>query len=545
MVFKNDDKLEIPTVDILSWYFYPGSVRRLNLYKPVYIDAFDPKRQYTHGQARTTIRKLVAGLRKAGLRQGDVVCVHSFNDINYPVLANGIIAAGGIYSGTNPAYQPYELAHAIKVARIKFLVVEPEILKHALEAATASSLPQENIFIFNNRDDQVVPSGFKSWRTLLQHGEEDWVRWDDAERSKSTTAAHLFSSGTTGLPKAAMLSHYNLIAQHCQITEWKPKPYAIKKITATPMFHVATAPTCHFSPLKDGADTVIMRRFDTEGYLKTIQDHQITDVATVPPMVLSIIQSDLEDKYSLKSVKFATCGAAPLEKRQQARFQALLSEGAVFTQVWATTWLIPRTETTCICTNTPFPGEDDTGSVGRPVPGIELKLVDAEDPTKEIHEYGVRGEVCIRGVTVIRGYLDEQATRDSWDSDGFFHTGDIAYCEKGTGKWYIVDRKKDLMKVRGFQVAPPELEAVLLEHPGVYDAAVIGVKKNKDDDSEYPRAYIVRRDNDEGRRLDGKAVFEYMGTKLAKFKRPEGGVVFMDAIPKNPSGKILKRELRE
>jgi acyl-CoA synthetase (AMP-forming)/AMP-acid ligase II len=121
--------------------------------------------------------------------------------INYPVLANGIIAAGGIYSGTNPSYQPYELAHAIKVAGIKFLVVEPEILKHALQAADDSGLSRERIFIFNNREDQEVPSGFKSWRTLLEHGEEDWVRWDDARKSQQTTAARLFSSGTTGLPK--------------------------------------------------------------------------------------------------------------------------------------------------------------------------------------------------------------------------------------------------------------------------------------------------------------------------------------------------------
>jgi acyl-CoA synthetase (AMP-forming)/AMP-acid ligase II len=196
------------------------------------------------------------------------------------------------------------------------------------------------------------------------------------------------------------------------------------------------------------------------------------------------------------------------------------------------------TQLTGICTNFPYPQGDDTGSVGRPVPGIELKLVDAEDPAKELHEYGVRGEVCIRGVTVIRGYLDEKATSDSWDSDGFFHTGDIAYCDEKTGKWYIVDRKKELLKVRGFQVAPPELEAVLLDHPGVYDAAVIGVKKNDGDDSELPRAYVVKKDNSEGRKLDEQAVFEYMGTKLAKFKRPDGGVIFCESIPKNPSGKV-------
>ena len=184
----------------------------------------------------------------------------------------------------------------------------------------------------------------------------------------------------------------------------------------------------------------------------------------------------------------------------------------------------------CICTNFPYPEDDDTGSCGRPVPGVELKIVDIADPNKEITDYDVRGEVCIRGVTVIPGYLDEKATADSWDKDGFFHTGDIAYCAKETGKWYIVDRKKELIKVRGFQVAPPELEAVLLDHPGISDAGVIGVKRNKNDDSEYPRAYVVRKDNDEGKSLDAQAIIEFMGSRLAKFKRPDGGVVFLDEI---------------
>ena len=150
--------------------------------------------------------------------------------INYSILANGIIAAGGIFAGTNPSYQPYELAHAIKAAHIKFLIVEPEILKHALKAADDSgSISRDRILIFDNREGQKVPDGFKSWRTLLEHGEEDWERFDDVEVSKNTTAARMFSSGTTGLPKAAMLTHYNLIAQHIQINDWKPKPYQVSQ----------------------------------------------------------------------------------------------------------------------------------------------------------------------------------------------------------------------------------------------------------------------------------------------------------------------------
>lgn len=226
MVFKQSDELKVPAKDITSWYFDNPKV---DDDKPVYIDVQNPKRHYTFGQARSTIRKLVAGFRKAGLKKGDVVCLHSFNDINYPILVNGIVAFGGMYAGTNPSYQPYELSHAIKAANIKMIIVEPEILKHALKAADDAGIPRERVMIFDNRQGQQVPEGFKSWKTLMEHGEEDWERWDDVEKSKNTTAARMFSSGTTGLPKAAMLSHYNLIAQHVQINEWHPKPYEVRR----------------------------------------------------------------------------------------------------------------------------------------------------------------------------------------------------------------------------------------------------------------------------------------------------------------------------
>ena len=291
---------------------------------------------------------------------------------------------------------------------------------------------------------------------------------------------------------------------------------------AMPMFHVATAPCTHFSPLSNGVQTYVHRRFELESWLWSIEKHQITDLASVPPMIITVIMSDKKDKYSMKSVKFATCGAAPLDKEPQARFQALLAKDAPFTQVWG------MTETTCICTNFPYPEDDDTGSVGRPVPGMDIKLVD--DQGRDITDYDVRGELCVRGPTVIPGYLDEKATAESWDQDGFFHTGDVAYCARDSEKWYIVDRKKELIKVRGFQVAPPELEAVLLSHAQIVDAAVIGVQPFPGDQSEYPRAYVVRRDSEEGKRLDAEEVKNFMAERLAKYKRLDGGVVFLDDI---------------
>lgn len=184
-----------------------------------------------------------------------------------------------------------QLSHAVRAAKIKFFIVEPEILENALKAADENGIPRERILIFDSLKGQTVPDGFKSWRTLLDHGEQDWVRFDDLETSKNATAGHLFSSGTTGLPKAAFISHYNIIAQHVLINEWKPKPYEVGldacalcclliviclqelRLMCMPMFHVAVAPCTHWSPLSNGVKTYVMRRFELETWLKTIETY--------------------------------------------------------------------------------------------------------------------------------------------------------------------------------------------------------------------------------------------------------------------------------
>ena len=190
------------------------------------------------------------------------------------------------------------------------------------------------------------------------------------------------------------------------------------------------------------------------------------------------------------------------------------------------------------------PEDDDTGSVGRLIPNCDLKLIDEEG--NDITGYDIRGEMCIRGPTITSGYFENpNANAAAFDSEGYYKTGDIMYCDEKTNKWYVVDRKKELIKVRGFQVAPPELESVLLSHPLIVDAAVVGVKHPSETDVELPRAYVVKRSVPESKSLDEKTVKEYCNVRLAKYKELTGGVRFLDAIPKTASGKILKRILRE
>ncbi|KAJ5688520.1 hypothetical protein N7462_002912 [Penicillium macrosclerotiorum] len=534
MIFEPAERVVLPTKDLLSYIFDDPPYDQD---KPIYIDARDPRCSISCNQARKMIRELIAGLKACGLRQGDCVLIHSFNDINYSILVLAIIGAGGIFTGSNPAYTPMELGHHIKASESKFLISEPEILKNILKAAEQTGIPEENIWIFDNLG-QSIPSSGKSWNELRKFGEQDWIRFNDLETAQTTTAARLFSSGTTGLPKAVTITHYNLIAQHELVLGADPRPYPISRIIAVPVFHASAAPVTHISTLKAGSVAYVMRRFDLTEYLKTVEKHDITDLAMVPPIVIAILMSpDSQKRPFLKKVRLAACGAAPLDKTVQARFRALMGDGSPFNQVWG------MTETSCVATMFRFPEHDDTGSVGRLIPNLEAKLIDEKETN--ISAYNVRGELCVRGPTVTPGYYkNAEANAQSFDSEGWFKTGDIAYCDRMTRKWYIVDRRKELIKVRGFQVAPPELEAVLLSHPQIVDAAVIGIAA-LEGDSEYPRAYVVRRPGNEGQSLTEKEVQNFILERLAKYKALRGGVKFVGAIPRNPSGKILKRILRE
>ena len=278
---------------------------------------------------------MIAGLKRWGVKQGqnDVVCLHAFNDILYTILVLGTIGAGGVFAGTNPAYTTYELVHHIRSAEVKYLITEPEMLGAIVEAADQCELPRSNILIFNVLG-QPVPEGFRSWETLLQHGEEDWIRFDDLETAKTAQAARLFSSGTTGLPKAAVTSHYNLVAQHELVYGLDKRDYKIRRLIPLPLFHAAAFPIAHTTMLKAGYICYIMRRFDLEAYLRNIEYYQITDVGMVPPVVIQIIMSPLSQKYSLKSVRSAQCGAAPLGKEPQKRFKDLMEKNVPFNQVW-------------------------------------------------------------------------------------------------------------------------------------------------------------------------------------------------------------------
>ena len=430
----------------------------------------------------------------------------------------------------------------MRVSKAKLLIAEPDIL--AAPKATALKLGFANgrILLLAEPSD-VRNHGHQSWRTLLDHGSQDWLRFDDREIAQNTPAFLMFSSGTTGLPKAAIQSHYNLIAQHILVHENPShlEPYHMSRIICLPMFHTAIGPYSHVSTLRSGRESYIMRRFTMPDFLHYMEKFKVTAMILVPPQVVAIVNAAKDNenfvRRSLRSVHTTIGGAAPLDAETQSKLQALMPEGSSFTQLWA------MTETTCIASYFYHPDTDSTASVGRFVPNMDVKLVnpDPDSDGEEVGPYDVRGELCVRGPTVIKGYLDNpEANARDWDNEGYFCTGDILYCDSKTKLWYVVDRRKELIKVRGFQVAPNEIEGVLLSHPDIRDAAVIGVMEGEA--GELPRAYVVVKD---GARLTEKDVKDWVGERLARYKQLEAGVKFVEAIPKTMSGKILKRILRE
>jgi acyl-CoA synthetase (AMP-forming)/AMP-acid ligase II len=337
-----------------------------------------------------------------------------------------------------------------------------------------------------------------------------------------------YSSGTTGLPKGVMLTHRNLVANLCQVQASFPIEQQDTLIGVLPFFHIYGMTVIMNQGLRAGATIVTMPRFDLEQFLDLLERHAVTRAYVVPPIALALGRHPAVEGRDLSSIRTIMSGAAPLggELSEQVaeRIGCRVVQGYGLTETSPVTHVIR-------------PGGDNRpGSIGQPLPGTECRLVDPESG-EDVAE-GERGELWIRGAQVMAGYLgNEEATRATIDSEGWLHTGDVAVAG-GDGFFEIVDRLKELIKYKGFQVAPAELEALMITHPQVADVAVIGVPD--EEAGELPKAYVVPA----GDKLDSEGLIEWVGGQVAPQKRVRL-VEIADEIPKSPSGKILRRVLIE
>jgi acyl-CoA synthetase (AMP-forming)/AMP-acid ligase II len=335
-----------------------------------------------------------------------------------------------------------------------------------------------------------------------------------------------YSSGTTGLPKGVMLTHHNLVANLRQMEGLCYFYETDKLICVLPLFHIYGLVVVLNMGLYSGATVVLMPRFELEGFLQAVQDYEVTLTQLVPPIVIALSKSPLVDNYKLPKLHTIFSGAAPLgEDLTRACMDRL---GCSVRQGYG------MTETSPVTHSSPAPPWPvKFGSVGVPAPNTECKIVDLE--TGEQLGAGERGEVCVRGPQIMQGYLNNpEATARTIDVENWLHTGDIGYFDED-GHFFIVDRAKELIKYKGFQVPPAELEAVLLTHPSIADAAVIPYPD--DEAGEVPKGIIVLREP-----AEPEAIMEFVAERVAPHKRIRH-LEFVDKIPKSPSGKILRRVL--
>ncbi|KAH0489406.1 hypothetical protein TgHK011_009838 [Trichoderma gracile] len=534
------EPLDIPQTNVLTYLFGNGATLS---HEPIWFDAKDPSRSLSPHQLVQWIRRLGLGLQRLGVRRGDVVMICTPNHIFVPVAYLGITGSGCIFSGANPVFTVAELSYQLANTEAKAVLAHPSVLSKILEAAAKANIPKARIFQFSDSPAILPPQdGVLDWKAMLPPYEDayDW-QWPvlTPAEARRTVATINFSSGTTGLPKGVCVPHASLIANVEQAIHlrhahrkpaWDQQPRN-RWIGLLPLYHAYGQLYACLMAAKTLTPIYVLPKFQYEDFLAAIQRYGVTQLQVAPPIVVMLAKRPETARYDLSSVRHVMCGAAPLSRELQMLCQDKF--GFRITQGYG------MTELTCSgITFAEGLDGDNLGSVGRLLPNCECKLLD--DEGREVG-VGEPGELFIRGPNVCLGYWrNEEATRECLDDEGWFRTGDIAVVNS-EGLFSIVDRKKELIKVNGLQVAPAELEAVLLENQHIADAAVVDIKFGED---EWPRAYVVLQPSSRGK-VSPEDIQEWTAARVAKHKRLVGGVVFIDEVPKLASGKIVRKVVRQ
>ena len=516
MIFRGPfPQVTIPEIPVTAFVLQHAKERGD---KPALIDG-PSGRTIKYSELADQISRVAASLWKRGFKKGEVFGILSPNLPEYAIAFHAVASLGGILSPVNPLYTEHEIAHQLKDAGARFLVTVPQFLEKATAAAREANI--EELFIFD--ETGVVVEGATLFSSLL---ESDGQFPEVDINPREDLVALPYSSGTTGLPKGVMLTHYNLVANMCQMEGLDYFTENDTLICVLPLFHIYGLVVVLNMGLYQGSTIVTVPRFELEPFLQLLQDHGVTLAHLVPPIVLALSKNPVVDNYDLSKLQTIFCGAAPLDEHlTRACMQRL---GCDVRQGYG------MTETSPVTHSSPAdPEQVKFGSVGVPAPNTECKVVDLETGASLGHNK--EGEVCVRGPQIMKGYLNRpEATAATVDSEGWLHTGDIGYADND-GHFFIVDRAKELIKYKGFQVPPAELEAVLLTHPAVADAAVIPCQD--EEAGEIPKAFVVLKGE-----ATAEELMDFVAEKVAPYKKIRL-LEFIDKIPKSASGKILRRVL--
>jgi acyl-CoA synthetase (AMP-forming)/AMP-acid ligase II len=505
--------IEIPDTDVTSFVLGEASERGE---QDALVDG-PSGRAISYGSLADRVRGLAAGLAARGIGKGDVVAIYMPNLPEYALVFHGVCLAGAVNTTINPLYKAGELAFQLRDSGARILVTVPPFLDTAREAAEEVG---EVELVVVGEAEGAMPLG-----ELIEADAEPPEVGINPDRDLAVLP---YSSGTTGMPKGVMLTHRNLVANINQANARMGMRPGDVVIGSLPFFHIFGMTVIMNMGLRNGATIVTMPRFELEQFLDLIERHRATHLFIVPPIALALAKHPAVEGRDVSSLRVVNSGAAPLG----AELVSQVSEriGCVVMQGYGLTETSPVTHCNPI-----DPERVKPGTIGPPLPLTECRLVDTE--SGEDLGVGERGELWIRGPQVMSGYLNNaEATAATIDGDGWLHTGDVAVVDED-GYFQIVDRLKELIKYKGFQVPPAELEALLISHPAVADAAVIGVPD--EESGELPKAFVVAEEE-----TTDEELLEFVAERVSPQKRVRL-IERVEEIPKSPSGKILRRVLAE
>jgi acyl-CoA synthetase (AMP-forming)/AMP-acid ligase II len=477
--------IEIPDV-AMPEYVLSGAAARGD--HPAFIDESGDVTTFAEFAAK--VDAVAAALQGRGIGQGDVVALVGANSAEWGIAYHGILRAGGVVTPMNPLLTSEEMGRQEENSGSKLLI-----------------------------DDPVA----------FVNGVEPGATPEDVEIDPEELAVLPYSSGTTGLMKGVMLTHRNLVANIEQAWNSMPLEQDDVLVGLMPFFHIYGQTVVLNMGLAKGSTIVVMQRFDCDALMDLMEEHGVTWLHVAPPVILQLATHTNVEGRDFSKLKLIISGAAPLDAELAGRAEAKV--GAPVRQGYGMTELSPVSHKSRLARV----AETPPGSVGALIPNTEARLIDPE--TEKDVAQGEEGEIWIRGPQVMKGYLNnDEATAETLVEDGWLRTGDIARIDQN-GFTFIVDRLKELIKYKGYQVPPAELEAVLVSHPKVKDAGVIGVPM--DDGGEAPKAFVVVEDG-----VTADELIAYVAERVAPYKKIRE-VEFTDEIPKSASGKILRRLLRE